>query len=189
MSIIKYNKCEWDGLWSIKWMRREWRSEWDRFLYMKWMRWKWLGKFVASLSSIWKIRNSFTFFWVLQRPQILVFKTKKLLKSDQITFLQYITLSNKSYHIPSILCLFFTIIDYKSRNWKQIVSYNLYCFDFLTICPDFFNVNVFECWFIKLIVIHWLQMSRSVADWFGIVIIMLDVKSFGSLYQVTTISG
>ena len=34
MSKTKYGECEWDGIWSVKWMR--------------WMRWKWLGKYVTA---------------------------------------------------------------------------------------------------------------------------------------------
>ena len=30
MSITKYGKCEWDGLWSIKWMRWKWMTKWMR---------------------------------------------------------------------------------------------------------------------------------------------------------------
>ena len=49
MSIAKYGKSEWDGLWSIKWMKwtmvdkmnemdyGRW-NEWDELWYTKWMR-------------------------------------------------------------------------------------------------------------------------------------------------------
>ena len=100
---------EWVGLWYMKWI--------DKLWHMRWMRWKWLGKYVTPLSlSIWKMKNSFTnsfkislfffvFFWVLQLSEVLIVcETQRLLKSYQITFLQYITLSNKSSHISLAYC-------------------------------------------------------------------------------------
>ena len=40
-----------------------------------------------------------------------------------------------------------------------------------------------------LIVNHQIRMSRCVADRYGIVKIMFDVKCFGYWYQVTTVAG
>ena len=92
-------------------------DEWDERWYMKWMRSELLGKYVASLSlSIWKMRNSFTFFFKScnRHKYLIVLKRQKSLKSYQITSLQYITLWNKSSQIS--LTYGFWLINYTSRS-------------------------------------------------------------------------
>ena len=66
----------------------------------------------------------------------MVSKTRKLLKSYQIAFLQYVVLSNKSYHIWSIYRYGLLIIHPEVNNKSYHIS-SISRFGFLTIRPDF----------------------------------------------------
>ena len=116
--ITKYRKREWDGLRSIKWMRWKWMTK-----CMKWT-------LIVFLSPVFSCE-----FWEISKNTFSS-RTPPVAASDQIIFLQYLALLNKSYHISSTyhFRLFIICPEVKNKSYHILSIYN---FVFLTIPRDF----------------------------------------------------
>ena len=75
-------------------------------------------------------------FFELSKYILIVSKTQKLLKPYQISFHQYVALSNESYHISSTYSFGLLIIRPEVKDKSYHIS-SMYCFGLLTICRDF----------------------------------------------------